>query len=92
MLNRLNLLNSTNGNHRFIPQHSLFLGDLSYFCNENHLVSLFTSLSPVVAVQISRGARGESLLYGFIELVSEEACIMAARELNGMEFMGRRLR
>jgi RNA recognition motif-containing protein len=83
---------TSGGNHRFEPLRSLFLGDLSYFCNEQHIYVLFASHGPIVAINLCRGSNGETLYYAFVELSSEEATVKAWRELNGKEFMGRFLR
>ncbi len=79
--------------HKFIPNHSLFVGDLSYFCDEQSLRSFFSPYGPVVAVSINRDrVTHRSLLYGFLELPSEDHRNAAKLELDSMEFMGRRIR
>jgi RNA recognition motif-containing protein len=83
---------NSGGNHRFEPSRSLFLGDLSYFCNEQHISVLFAPYGPIFAINLCRGNNGETLYYAFVELSSEEATVKAWRELNGKEFMGRFLR
>lgn len=82
----------TKNTHQFDPSCTLFLGDLSYFCAENNIASLFAPYGPIVAINLCRGKTGESLLYAFIELTSELTCKRAMIELDGMVFMGRNLR
>ncbi len=76
----------------FIPAKSVFIGDLSYFCNEDHLIQLFSPYGRVTEVNIRRGVTGDSLLYGFLAFDNEESATRAQAELNGREFMGRYLR
>lgn len=78
--------------HHFNPDHSLFLGDLSYFCTEYDLIHLFQSFGPIIAVNVCRGSNDDPLMYGFIELSNEVMKNRAMRALNDIEFMGRRLR
>jgi hypothetical protein len=86
-------INSAPRKHHFIPSHSLFVGDLSYFCREEDLVQLFSArYGSIIAINLCRGQNQEPLLYGFIELENEEIRDLALQEMNGVEFMGRNLR
>jgi RNA recognition motif-containing protein len=78
--------------HHFNPDHSLFLGDLSYFCSEQDLMQLFQPYGPIIAVNVCRGYNDDPLMYGFIELTGEMIKNIAMQDLDGIEFMGRRLR
>ncbi len=83
---------STIGNGRHPLE--IFVGNLSYFCDEKLLFELFDQYTAVANVRIMRGEdRKRSLMYGFVMLSStrqelEEVC----RILNGHLFMGRNIR
>jgi RNA recognition motif-containing protein len=78
--------------HHFNPEHSLFLGDLSYFCTEDDLFHLFSPYGPLVAVKVHRGKTGNPLLHGFVSFQQEAHASLALAELSGVQFMGRVLR
>lgn len=71
---------------------TLFLGDLSYFCTEENLCTLFVPYGRIITVRVRRGVTGESLMHGFIALDSHEAAVKAIHDLDGAEFMGRNMR
>lgn len=82
-----------------IPSRStLFVGDLSYFCTEEHLKRLFAPYGatvngvPTVSAEIKRGKYGDSLMHGFVYLSSVEAADLAIQDLNNKKFMGRYMR
>jgi RNA recognition motif-containing protein len=76
----------------FEPSRTLFLGDLSFFCTEEDLCTLFQPYGPIAAVRVRRGVTGESLLHGFIAFHTPEATVHAVQDLDGKEFMGRNMR
>lgn len=71
---------------------TLFLGDLSYFCNEEDLCALFSPYGAIMTVRVRRGVTGESLMHGFIAMSTPEAARWAIAEVDGLEFMGRNIR
>lgn len=71
---------------------TLFVGDLSFFCTEEDLLSIFSGYGPILTVRVRRGVKGDSLMHGFVALASSEAANRAIRDLDGIEFMGRNLR
>lgn len=71
---------------------TIFVGDLSYFCNEEDLCALFSPYGRIITVRVRRGVTGESLMHGFIALESPEAAQRAIGDLDGIEFMGRNMR
>ena len=73
-------------------KHTLFVGDLSLFCDDGCLSSLFTPFGSVTNSQIRRGRRGDSLLYGFVEFASKDSAQTAMNALDGKKFMGRTIR
>ncbi len=71
---------------------TIFVGDLSYFCNEDDLFNLFSQFGKILTVRVRRGVTGESLMHGFIAMDTAEAAGLAITGLDGMEFMGRNIR
>lgn len=72
---------------------TLFIGDLSYFCREEHIHGLFSQFGGVDCLSIKRGkATGDCLMHGFIQMSTIEASEEALNALNGQVFMGRRMR
>lgn len=73
--------------------NSLFIGDLSKFCTESNLESLFSQYGPVVDVKIKRNnTTGKTLSYGFVTFANDECATAALENLNGYSFFGRNLR
>lgn len=72
----------------------IFVGNLSYFCEENDLYELFNSYSTVTNVRVMRAnpEQRRPLLYGFIMLTSRPEVEEMCRLFNGHLFMGRHLR
>ena len=70
---------------------TIFAGDLSLFCTEEKLFSLVCPFGDVKSVIIRRGRQGENLQYGFIQM-DHEAAREVVRAMNGMKFLGRKLR
>lgn len=70
---------------------TLFVGDLSFLCTEEDLRMHFAPYGPV-SIRIRKGLSGESLMHGFIALESPEAARWAIAQLDGVEFMGRKMR
>ncbi len=71
---------------------TLFLGDLSYFCTEDDLCTLFSPYGRILTVRVRRGVTGESLMHGFIALDTAEGAQRAIIDLDSFEFMGRNMR
>ncbi len=73
--------------------NELFVGDLSYFCQEQHLVELFTPYGVVVEARIKRSDKGgRTLMYGFVRMETLKSALEAAKGLNGYTLMGREIR
>ncbi len=71
----------------------VFVGNLSYFCEEPHLHKLFDNVGHVTHVRIVRNeSNSRSLMYGFVTLSSFPEAQEIERLLNNHLFMGRRLR
>ena len=72
--------------------HTVFIGDLSYFCTEEHLIPVFRPYGMISEVKVKRNNKGETLMFGFVSYEDESSVHAAIAELNGKEFMGRCLR
>jgi RNA recognition motif-containing protein len=72
---------------------TLFVGDLSIFCQEKDLFELFQSFGSIEAIEIKRSEKNKPCLaYGFIRYTYRESAEMANEKLNGLLYMGRFLR
>ncbi len=74
-----------------IPHDAIFVGNLSYFCTEEILTSLFSQFGVVSSVSIQRSRKNMPLHYGFLDMAPSHA-EAAINALNNMVFMGRQLR
>lgn len=74
-----------------VVMETIFAGDLSFFCTEENLESLFSTFGTVRSAIIRRGKGGENLQYGFVQMEESEAR-KAVAQLRGQKFMGRKLR
>ena len=73
--------------------NEIFVGDLSFFCQESHLIQLFGTFGKVDEARIKRSDRGgRTLMYGFVRMVEHSAAAAAATALNGKLHMGRVMR
>ena len=78
---------------RYRENNILYVGNLSYFCNEEDLTKLIQQYGEPLDVEISRNRRqSKSLMFGFVTM----ATIAEAEEiidlLDGHLFMGRNLK
>ncbi len=75
------------------PNVELFVGDLSFFCVESHLLELFRPFGTIVDARVRRSDnKGHSLMYGFVKMENLTEAENAARALNDRLYMGRTLR
>ena len=70
---------------------TVFVGNLSYFCTNAALVNFFSQLGPVQNVNVRRSKKNVPLHYGFAEM-SQDMAQLACEKLNGLDFMGRKIR
>jgi RNA recognition motif-containing protein len=73
-----------------LPEHcrTLFLGDLSAFCQENDLYQLFRKFGNVEEIRVKRSKEGTGLGYGFVTFYEMNSAA-AALELEGTVILGR---
>ena len=72
---------------------TLFLGDLSAFCNEQDIYNLFRPYGNILEVKIMRSEEtSRNLSYGFIKFLNPVHANQAMVSLNGQLFCGRNLR
>eukprot|EP01032_Pedospumella_encystans_P036664 gene36664-41500_t len=73
-------------------KHSLFLGDLSIYCDEKDIAAAFAPYGNIVDIRIQRSKEtSRALSYGFIEFDTEESAAVALREMNYFLLKGRPL-
>jgi RNA recognition motif-containing protein len=71
----------------------IFVGDLSFFCQEHDLYNLFAQFGNVQNVRIIRnGDRQRSLTFGFVAMSSPQEARDMMNLFNGHMFMGRNLK
>jgi RNA recognition motif-containing protein len=71
----------------------IFVGDLSFFCQEQDLLNLFSNFTDVQNIRIIRnGLRKRSLTFGFVELATPQQARDAMNLFDGHLFMGRNLK
>jgi RNA recognition motif-containing protein len=79
-----------------MDQHNeleVFVGNLSYYCQEEDLFSLFNAYLPTINARIIRTDNNtRSLMYGFITFPSMEHVLNAIDLFNGHLFMGRKMK
>jgi RNA recognition motif-containing protein len=69
----------------------IYVGNLPYQADENALKKAFDAIGEVSSVRIIRDETGRSKGFGFIEMSSDEDADKAVTNLNGTEFMGRKM-
>jgi RNA recognition motif-containing protein len=71
----------------------LYVGNLSFSTNDDHLRDLFASLGEVVsATVVTDRETGRARGFGFVEMASETDAQKAVEALDGRDFMGRTIR
>jgi RNA recognition motif-containing protein len=93
-MNKLNVSNlpATNKRHPSAP-NEIYVGNLSFFCSEDHLTELFSQYGGVKSCRIICGrSRKRSLSFGFVEMPTLQHANEAVAALDGHLFMGRNLR
>jgi RNA recognition motif-containing protein len=84
---------STSSKHHNFNPCELFVGDLSFFCDERDLYALFEQCGTVQDVRIIRNDHGtRSLMFGFVTMSDVHEARESERLLHGQYFMGRTLR
>ena len=73
--------------------HTVFVGDLSIFCNETDIEEAFTPFGKVLCVRIAFDVGNQKQLpFGFVEYGSKEDAEEAIKNMNGTLLCGRKLR
>lgn len=70
---------------------TVFVGNLSYFTSNKQLVDLFSTFGVVHSAVVRKSKRNLPLHYGFVQMNVADAHLAVA-ELDGIQFLGRRLR
>ena len=72
-------------------RHSIFVGNLSFKCNENSIRKYFSSCGNVVDIRLAKRDDGKLKGFAHVDFDSEES-VKKALELNGKELDGRPLK
>ena len=71
---------------------TVFIGDLSRFCSDEDILSLFLPFGKVIETKIMRNpVTGISLGYGFLIMGSTDSALLAMQYLQGVQLRGRPL-
>ncbi len=74
-------------------EREVFVGDLSFFCKEFDLHTLFSQYGKVIGTRIRRSeSTNQSLMYGFVKMETAEQAKAATLALENKMFMGRIMR
>eukprot|EP01038_Epipyxis_sp_PR26KG_P009530 gene9530-12837_t len=80
-------------NNSHTNSNSLFVGDLSKFCNEEDIEKLFSPFGMLTEVKIKRNSvTSKTLSYGFVTFLQRHSAAMAMKQLDGKLFCGRKMR
>jgi RNA recognition motif-containing protein len=74
---------------------TLFVGDISIFCDEKNLYELFSSFGEVDSIQLKKPETNSTkshLSYGFIKFRHRDSAEIALQKADGFVFLGRALR
>lgn len=72
---------------------SLFVGDLSIFCDELDLKQAYEPYGEILEAKIMRCEEtNKNLCYGFVKFSNSSSAIAAMKELNGKLLCGRPMR
>jgi RNA recognition motif-containing protein len=83
----------SNNNSNNTNKSSLFVGDLSIFCNEQELQEEFSKYGEVVEIKIMKSEEtNRNLCYGFIKFSNPISAKNALDNLDGKVLRGRRMR
>ena len=73
--------------------NEIFVGDLSFFCTEDHILQLFGQFGLIENVRIIRGGhRKRSLTFGFVTMSSVQEARHIVNLFNNHMFMGRKMK
>ncbi len=75
-----------------VEYRTLFLGDLSIHCTEQHVQQLFEGFGMIEQVRLKHASMSQSLSYAFITFVFRGDAEKALNQLNGSMLLGRKIR
>jgi RNA recognition motif-containing protein len=74
-------------------KHTLFLGDLSCFCQETDIFQAFEKFGDIQDIRLMRSRTDDSCLgYGFITFLEPKVANRALEAMNGQVVVGRKLK
>lgn len=78
-----------NKNPQDLGELKIYVGNLSFDCQEDDLLELFQECGPVGHVSLIRDERGRSKGFAFVSMRFKEDGEKALEKLDGMEYKGR---
>ncbi len=72
--------------------YSVWVGSLSEVTDKNALMAQFRKFGPLHSVKVIRDEAGKSKLHGYVNYHNQEVAEVAAREMNGAEICGRKVK
>ena len=74
-------------------QRTIYLGDLSAFCNEQELYEVFKPFGEIQEIKLMRSKHdGSCLGYGFMTFATIEQAFNAMESMHGKMLIGRQLK
>jgi RNA recognition motif-containing protein len=70
---------------------TIFIGDLSAFCEESHLYQAFRPFGEIEVIKLMKNKKNKPMGYGFVTYQVEESCHKAL-VMGGTLFQGRPIR
>jgi RNA recognition motif-containing protein len=71
---------------------TLFIGDLSWFCQENDVFDAFSPVGEIEDIRLIRSKENKCLGYGFITFKTAQDAYNAMNQMNGQVLVGRKLK
>ena len=71
---------------------TLFLGDLSWFCQDSDVYHAFSRSGQVEDIRLIRSKENQCLGYGFITFKTVQDAFKAMNDMNGQVLVGRKLK
>lgn len=76
-----------------IASRTIFVGNLSIYCQESDIWELFSAFGPIESIHLKTSTQGRGgLTYGFIKYSDRSCADNALQALNGKLLLGRPLR
>lgn len=75
-----------------VEHRTLFLGDLSIYCNEQVIHEVFSRFGVIEQIRLKNASMNNELSYAFVTYVYRDDAENALRQMNGTMLLGRKIR